>query len=167
MGVAREMGRLIRLSYNGHISVSELTGYVYALDKTRAALESALAIAIEADTKANAPAPPPAKIAVSIVSVPAGVFISAEQSAQIANGEFLKQIEHKRVPLDDYTRNVAAQAAADCELNAAIEAAAIAPPDTPEPCEAPQSPEEENKVINNLKAEINELSRKMGIDLVV
>jgi hypothetical protein len=37
----------------------------------------------------------------------------------------------------------------------------------PEPCEAPRSPEEENQVINNLKAEINELSRKMGIGLVV
>jgi hypothetical protein len=35
MGCAREMGRLIRLSYNGHLPTEELTRYIYALDKTR------------------------------------------------------------------------------------------------------------------------------------
>src|SRR6478736_7960068 len=60
MGVAREMGRLIRLSYNGHLAVGELTGYIYALDKTRSCLEAA--IAIEANAVANAPPPIPAKI---------------------------------------------------------------------------------------------------------
>jgi hypothetical protein len=80
MGVAREMGRLIRLSYNGHISVSELTGYVYALDKTRAALESA--IAIEADIKANAPPPPPGDFHINIVSIPSNHFVSSEQLAK-------------------------------------------------------------------------------------
>jgi hypothetical protein len=136
MGVAREMGRLIRLSYNGHLAVGELTGYIFPLDKTRSCLEAA--IAIEANAVANAPPPIPAKIDVSIITVLAGHFVSEKQFQQIANGEFLKQVEHERVPLSDYARNAAAQAEADRELNAAIEAAAIIKPDEPAATPTPE-----------------------------
>ena len=37
MGVAREMGRLIRLSYNGHLLADELTRYIFALDPATSA----------------------------------------------------------------------------------------------------------------------------------
>jgi hypothetical protein len=50
------MGRLIRLSYNGHLATEELTRYIYALDKTRACLESVISIEVQA--AANAPPPP-------------------------------------------------------------------------------------------------------------
>ena len=33
MGVAREMGRLIRLSYNGHLPPEELTKYIFRVGK--------------------------------------------------------------------------------------------------------------------------------------
>ena len=118
MGVAREMGRLIRLYYNGHISVSELTGYVYALDKTRACLEAA--IAIEANAIANASPSIPTKIDVSIITVPSGHFVSNEQLQQMENGKFLKQIEHESIPVDNYAEQAEQQAAADRELNAGI-----------------------------------------------
>jgi hypothetical protein len=77
MGIAREMGRLIRLSYNGHITISELTGHMYALDKLRGCLESA--IAIETAAKAAAPPPAPGNVAISILSVPSGYFLSEAQ----------------------------------------------------------------------------------------
>jgi hypothetical protein len=48
---------LIRLSYNGHLAPEELTRYIFALDKLRACLESA--VNIEANAAANAPKPPP------------------------------------------------------------------------------------------------------------
>ena len=94
MGIAREMGRLIRLSYNGHITIGELTGYVYALDKARAA-ESALTI--EAENAKRAPAIS-SKIDVSIITVPSGHFISAEQADQIQSGEFLQRRTPERQP---------------------------------------------------------------------
>jgi hypothetical protein len=164
MAIASEQGRVYRACINGQISTSDGARLTYQLKELRCTRE-----AINAEIAAAAAKAPaiPAKIDVSIISIPTNHFLSAEQSAQISNGEFLKQIEHERIPLSDYTRDAAAQAAADREINAAIEAAAIVPPDAPAPREAPQSPEEENQVINNLKAEINELSRKMGIDLVV
>jgi hypothetical protein len=74
MGVAREIGRLIRLSYNGHITVSELTGHVFALDKLRACLESA--IAIEANAIANAPKPAPPAVRINILTVPSGTYVN-------------------------------------------------------------------------------------------
>ena len=118
------MGRLIRLSYNGHITIGELTGYVYALDKARACLESALTI--EAENIKRAPAIP-SRIDVSIITVPSGHFISAEQAQQIQSSEFLQQIEHERVSLDDYRREaITQQAEAEREIGVAVEAAARA-----------------------------------------
>lgn len=73
MGVAREMGRLIRLSYNGHLAPEELTKYIFALDKLRACLESAINIDLQA--QANAPSPPPPATTINILSVPSGVFV--------------------------------------------------------------------------------------------
>ena len=42
MGVAREMGRLIRLSYNGHLPPEELTKYIFALDNFAPVLRAQL-----------------------------------------------------------------------------------------------------------------------------
>jgi hypothetical protein len=81
MGVAREMGRLIRLSYNGHLPPEELTRYIFALDKLRAALESANAIEIQA--AANAPKPPPGAITVNILTVPSGTFVDDAKLQQL------------------------------------------------------------------------------------
>jgi hypothetical protein len=77
MGVAREMGRLIRLSYNGHLPPEELTKYIFALDKLRGCLESA--VAIEANAIANAPPPPPGETHINIMTIPAGHFVTREQ----------------------------------------------------------------------------------------
>jgi hypothetical protein len=81
MGVAREMGRLIRLSYNGHLPADELTRYIFALDKLRACLESA--VAIEAQAAANAPKPPPGAMTVNILTVPSGTFIDEEMMQRL------------------------------------------------------------------------------------
>ena len=82
MGVAREMGRLIRLAYNGHISHTELTGYIYALDKTRVCLESAIAIdaAEKAAAVANAPHVP---LAVAVLAVPHGYCVTTETAMRL------------------------------------------------------------------------------------
>lgn len=69
MGVAREMGRLIRLSYNGHLPPEELTKYIFALDKLRACLESA--VAIDAAAAAQVKNEPTA-LTVNIITVPEG-----------------------------------------------------------------------------------------------
>ena len=69
MGVAREMGRLIRLSYNGHLPPEELTKYIFALDKLRACLESA--VAIDAAAAAQVKNEPTA-LTVNIIAVPEG-----------------------------------------------------------------------------------------------
>jgi hypothetical protein len=97
MGVAREMARLLRLSYNGHLPAEELTKYIFALDKLRACLESA--IAIEAAAAAKAPAPP-TSMHVSIVSVPSGTFF--DEAAM----QKLHESADKRTPLIEH---VAAQ----------------------------------------------------------
>jgi hypothetical protein len=81
MGVAREMGRLIRLSYNGHLPVDELTRYVFALDKLRAALESA--INIDAQAAANAPKLPPAPTTVNILTIPPNTFLNDAKLQQL------------------------------------------------------------------------------------
>ena len=69
MGVAREMGPLIRLSYNGHLPPEELTKYIFALDKLRACLESA--VAIDAAAAAQVKNEPTA-LTVNIITVPEG-----------------------------------------------------------------------------------------------
>lgn len=79
MRVAKEMGRLIRLSYNGHLPAEELTKYVFALDKLRACLESA--ISIEANAIANAPPPPPGDVTINVLTIPEGRFLTPEQMA--------------------------------------------------------------------------------------
>ena len=76
MGVAREMGRLIRLSYNGHLPPEELTKYVFALDKLRNCLESAAAI----ETAAAAATPPNYSTVVNVISVPSNQFINRENA---------------------------------------------------------------------------------------
>lgn len=147
MGIAREMGRLIRLSYNGHLSIQELTGYVYALDKTRACLESAINLEVQA--AANAPKPPPPPTTVNILTVPSGTFLN-EATMQRLN----EQSDHfPRTPLIEYA-----------ELGPT--SAPVEAPVVSEPCEA-QSSEEEDRIIDNLKREINELARKVGVDVVV
>ena len=129
MGVAREMGRLIRLSYNGHLPAEELTRYIFALDKLRACLESA--VAIEADAIANAPAVP-STVHISIGTVPSGSYFTKEAAEQLHNGTLLLENENA-VSVEDYTRAVSSRRADD-ELNAAIDAAA--PGQLHEPIEA-------------------------------
>jgi hypothetical protein len=146
IAIASEMGRVYRSTINGMISTSDGARLIYQLKEIRAAREAVNAEAALAI--ANVPPPPPAKIDVSIITVPAGHFISPEQSQQIANGEFLKQVEHTSIPLSDYARNAAAPAEADRELNAAIDAAVVfVKPGEPARYEEPhgiipQSPEE-------------------------
>jgi hypothetical protein len=142
MGVAREMGRLIRLSYNGHISVSELTGYVYALDKTRACLEAA--IAIETQAAANAPKPPPGAMTVNILTVPSGVFIDEAMMQRLnENADTFPRrplIEHGLEPMSEPIAEVVVQSELASEtgpiehcVQVEPEAPAIAPKSVPEP----------------------------------
>jgi hypothetical protein len=97
MGTAKEMGRLIRLSYNGHLAVSELTGYVFALDKTRACLESALAIeaaqqaAAATQAQADAKAAP---MAITILTVPEGHYHQPDGSFAPMSAEMQLRLEH-------------------------------------------------------------------------
>jgi hypothetical protein len=109
MNVAREMGRLIRLSYNGHLPPEELTKYVFALDKLRACLESAEAQAAAAAAKVP---PVPSKVSISIISVPSGCHFNNAQMEQLSRGDTSPlQIEHENgVSVEDYARNVARQA---------------------------------------------------------
>jgi hypothetical protein len=97
MGVAREMGRLIRLSYNGHLAPEELTRYVFALDKLRACLESA---AIEANAVQAAQAAANAEpriVNVRVVSIPSGHYLRADGSFAPMSAGML-QIEHEPAP---------------------------------------------------------------------
>jgi hypothetical protein len=96
MGIAREMARLIRLSYNGHLPTEELTRYIFALDKTRVCLESA--INLEAQAIANAPKPPPAPVTINVLSVPSGTHLdeAAMQKLHEDADNF------KRTPLIEY-----------------------------------------------------------------
>ena len=127
MGIAREMGRLIRLSYNGHITISELTGYMYALDKTRACLESALNL--EAEAAAKAP-PPPSNMHVSIVAVPSGVFVNDEMMQRLHENvdSFPRRplIEHVMEPAAETVRSELAAGPIE-HAQAEPEASAIAP----------------------------------------
>jgi hypothetical protein len=160
MGVAREMGRLIRLSYNGHLAPEELTKYVFALDKLRGCLESAANIeatakAAEADAAqateaARAAQARRAPVIVNVLSVPQGCFLTHEQMRPKWQLDGVESehcppalaIEHCAEPVDPRT------------------------PDAPAPCEA-QSTEEETRIIDNLKREINELARKVGVSVDV
>ena len=135
MAIASEQGRVYRATINGLISTADGARLTYQLKELRCTRE---ALALEAENAAKKLPAIPAKIEVSIIAVPSGCFVSPERAEQIANGEFLKQIEHERVPLSDYARNAAAQAEADRELDAAIEAAAIIKPDEPAPIPTPE-----------------------------
>jgi hypothetical protein len=89
MSVAREMGRLIRLSYNGHLAPEELSKYVFCLDKLRCCLESAANIeaqakaaeaeAAQATEAAQAAQAARAPVTINVMSVPSGCFLSPEQ----------------------------------------------------------------------------------------
>jgi hypothetical protein len=131
MGVAREMGRLIRLSYNDHLSVEELTRYVYALDKLRAALESA--INIEAQATANAPKPPPAPTTVNILTIPPNTFLDDAKLQQLyaKADSFTRRplIEHVMAPPEPAAEAVQSEPAsvAGPIESSAPEAPAIAP----------------------------------------
>jgi hypothetical protein len=92
MGVAREMGRLIRLSYNGHLPPEELTKYIFSLDKLRTCLESAIAVDDAAVERAKTE---PTTLCVNVIAVPEGHY-------QQADGSFrpnaMLQIEHTPEP---------------------------------------------------------------------
>jgi hypothetical protein len=142
MGVAREMGRLIRLSYNGHLAVSELTGYVYALDKTRACLESAIALEAAAAATAAAQAQADAKatpMTITIMTIPEGYYHQPDGSFAPLSPDKQLQLEHMPAPEEKLQL------------------------DEPDPALQPS----EEEVIDNLKREINELARKVGVSLVV
>jgi hypothetical protein len=140
MGVAREMGRLIRLSYNDRLSVEELTRYVYALDKLRAALESANAIEVQA--AANAPKPPPGAMTVNILTVPSNTFINDAMMQQLNEkaDSFPRRplIEHVTEPSEPAAEAVQSKLASEAGLiepsaPTKLEAPAIAPKPASEP----------------------------------
>ena len=99
MGVAREMGRLIRLSYNGHLPAEELTRYVFALDKLRGCLESAIEIEAAAAERAKAAAEAQdtcGLIAINVIEVPAGLYRQADGSYQpLTTIEHMPALEEK------------------------------------------------------------------------
>jgi hypothetical protein len=130
MGVAREMGRLIRLSYNGHLPVDELTRYVFALDKLRTALESA--INIEAQAAANAPKPPPGAMIVNILTIPSGVFVDDAKMQRLneAADSFPRRplIEHVAEPPEPVAEAVQSEPAS---VAGPIESSAPTKPEAP------------------------------------
>jgi hypothetical protein len=128
MGVVNEMARLLRLSYNGHLPSTELTRYIYALDRIRAGVESAKNLEIQA--AANAPKPQPAPTSVSIVAIPPNVYLD-EAAMQRLN----EQVDHfPRRPLIEYNETPSAPATEAVQSEPASEAGPI------EPC-APAAPE--------------------------
>jgi hypothetical protein len=156
MGIAREMGRLIRLSYNGHLPINELTGYIYALDKTRACLESA--IAIEANAAKSAPVKHP-NINVSIVSIPSGHFIGAEGIARIESGAYQQLPGVVTRSVEDYISDADAQVGANRELNAGIATAAD------DHGIVPRSPEQAELLAKLSILTTEELAHRAGISL--
>jgi hypothetical protein len=82
--VRREMSRLYRGGLNGRVPASQLTKFVFVLDKIRSCLEAEAAQA--AATKVDTP------IEMRIVSIPAGVFVKHDEEMS-AGG--LRVIEHQ------------------------------------------------------------------------
>jgi hypothetical protein len=124
MAVASEQGRVYRACINGQISTSDAARLAYQLKEircTREAINAEIALA-----KANEPPPPPGDTHISIVAIPAGHFVTAEQLRQIETGEFVRQGEHETLSLSDYSSKDVQQAerAATRELDTEIEKAA-------------------------------------------
>ena len=126
-----------RAMANGKLSSSEGARFTFVLRELRCCLESE---ALEAENAARKAPAVLSEVNVSIITVPSGCFVSAERAEQIANGEFLRQVEHETVSLDDYTRNAAAQQAeAQREINAAVNTVVFAEPiEPPAPSPTPE-----------------------------
>ena len=138
--VLSEQARVYRATINGLLSTADGTRLSYQLKEIRATQESIANVeAAEAEVQAaSIAATPPAPLVVNVVSIPSGHFEQQDGSFAPNIPEHL-QIEH-----------------APQQLSA------------PEPVEGrTQSSEEEARIINDLKSEINQLARKMGVSLVV
>jgi hypothetical protein len=134
---------------------------IYQLKEIRCTRE---AMALEAEAAAKKAPAVPSKVNVSIVTIPSGCFVSAERAEQIATGEFLRQVEHQTVSLDDHVRNAAAQAAAEREIDTAIDAAMfIEPVDPPEPAPAPE-PDNPNLIMSASLRHKREAARAAALE---
>ena len=132
---------------NGAISTSEGTRLVFVLKEircTREALAAADAVALaEAKAAAATAQAAPTTLAINITSVPSGHYLQAD-------GSF--------APMPDNMLQLAPP-----ELNRLAAPEALPVEET-----TSQSAEEaEARIIQNLKDEINQLSRKMGLSVVV
>jgi hypothetical protein len=115
MGVVNEMARLLRLSYNGHLPSTELTRYIYALDRIRAGVESAKNLEIQA--AAVAPKPPPPATVVNILTVPPGTRINDATMKQLNEqaDSFPRRslIEHVAAPSEPVAEAVRSEPASE------------------------------------------------------
>jgi hypothetical protein len=159
MGVVQEMARLLRLSYNGHLPSTELTRYVYALDRIRAGIESAKNLEIQ--MAAVAPKPPPPPTTVNILTVPSGTFLDEAAMQKLSE----KADTFPRRPLIEHVEPPPQPTAEEAVLSVVSEAGPIEP-DAPTEPEAPAAAPKPVLVHDEEPDPLRRRARALGFELL-